>query len=65
MRVLGRLSGIPGWQALLQAAAERGQSLLVVSGTGEPNPELDYVSTVSPAILHETLVNREKERKAG
>src|SRR5258708_5472818 len=55
VRVLGRLSGIPGWQALLHAAAERGQSLLVVSGTGEPNPELDYVSTVSPAILHETL----------
>jgi cobaltochelatase CobN len=55
VRVLGRLSGIPGWQALLHAAGERGQSLLVVSGTGEPNPELDYVSTVSPAILHETL----------
>jgi cobaltochelatase CobN len=55
VRVLGRLSGIPGWQALLHAAGERGQSLLVVSGTGEPNPELDVVSTVSPAILHETL----------
>ena len=55
VRVLGRLSGIPGWQGLLQAAAERAQSLLVVSGTGEPNPEFDFVSTVSPAILHETL----------
>jgi cobaltochelatase CobN len=55
VRVLGRLSGIPGWQALWQAAGERRQSLLVVSGTGEPNPELDFVSTVSPAILHETL----------
>lgn len=55
VRVLGRLSGIPGWQALLHAAAERRQSLLVVSGTGEPNPELDVVSTVSPAILRETL----------
>src|SRR5689334_104830 len=55
VRVLGRLSGIPGWQALLQAAGERRQSLLVVSGTGEPNPELDVVSTVAPAILRETL----------
>src|SRR5262249_12241225 len=48
VRVLGRLSGIPGWQALLQAAGERNQSLLVVSGTGEPNPELDAVSSVAP-----------------
>jgi cobaltochelatase CobN len=55
VRVLGRLSGIPGWQALLHAAGERRQSLLVVSGTGEPNPELDVVSTVSPVILRETL----------
>ena len=55
VRVLGRLSGIPGWQALVQAAAERRQSLLVVSGTGEPNPEFDVVSSVPPAILRETL----------
>ena len=55
VRVLGRLSGIPGWQALVQAATERRQSLLVVSGTGEPNPEFDVVSSVSPAILRETL----------
>ena len=55
VRVLGRLSGIPGWQALLHAAGERRQSLLVVSGTGEPNPELDVVSSVSPAILRVTL----------
>jgi cobaltochelatase CobN len=55
VRVLGRLSGIPGWQALLQAAGERNQSLLVVSGTGEPNPELDAVSSVAPLILRETL----------
>ena len=55
VRVLGRLSGIAGWQALLQVAGERRQSLLVVSGTGEPNPELDVVSTVSPVILRETL----------
>lgn len=55
VRVLGRLSGVPGWQALLHAAGERRQSLLVVSGTGEPNPELDIVSNVPPAILRETL----------
>ena len=55
VRVLGRLSSIPGWQALLQGAGERKQSLLVVSGTGEPNPELDAVSSVAPVILRETL----------
>ena len=55
VRVLGRLSGIPGWQGLLEAATKRRQSLLVVSGTGEPNPELDVVSTVAPGILRETL----------
>jgi cobaltochelatase CobN len=55
VRVLGRLSAIPGWQTLLRAAGERGLSLLVVSGTGEPNPELDAVSSVAPAILRETL----------
>lgn len=55
VRVLGRLSSIPGWQALLQGAGERNQSLLVVSGTGEPNPELDAVSSVAPVILQETL----------
>jgi len=55
VRVLGRLSGIAGWQGLLQAARERKQSLLVVSGTGEPDPELDAVSSVAPGILRETL----------
>ncbi len=55
VRVLGPLSGIPGWQGLLQTAGARKQSLLVVSGTGEPNPELDAVSSVAPTILRETL----------
>jgi cobaltochelatase CobN len=39
----------------LEAAKERNQSLLVVSGTGEPNPELDAVSRVAPTLLRETL----------
>lgn len=54
VRILGRLSAVPGWQALHKAAAARGQALLVVSGTGEPNPELECLSTVSPGVLHQT-----------
>ena len=54
VRILGRLSAVPGWQALHKAAAARGQALLVVSGTGEPNPELECLSTVAPDVLHQT-----------
>ena len=55
VRILGRLSSVPGWQALRKAAADRGQALLVVSGTGEPSPELECLSTVAPRVLRETL----------
>ncbi len=39
----------------MNLARQRGQHLIVVSGTGELNPEFAAVSTVSPAILQETL----------
>ena len=54
VRILGRLSSVSGWQALHKAAADRGQALLVVSGTGEPSPELECLSSVAPRVLHET-----------
>lgn len=55
VRIHGRLSSIPGFGELVNLAGQRGQHLIVVSGTGELNPEFAAVSTVSPAILQETL----------
>ncbi|WP_342087606.1 cobaltochelatase subunit CobN [Dyadobacter sp. OTU695] len=55
IRIHGRLSGIPGFNELVKLAGQQGQHLIVVSGTGELNPDFAAVSTVSPAILHETL----------
>ena len=55
VRIHGRLSSVPGFGKLVQLAKEREQHLIVVSGTGDLNPEFAAVSTVSPAILQETL----------
>jgi cobaltochelatase CobN len=55
VRIHGRLSSIPGFGELVNLAQKRQQHLIVISGTGELNPEFAAVSTVSPAILHETL----------
>jgi cobaltochelatase CobN len=55
VRIHGRLSSIPGFGELVNLAKKRQQHLIVVSGTGELNPEFAAVSTVSPAILQETL----------
>ena len=55
LRILGRPSSIPGFSELVRRAKAQGQHLIVVSGTGELNPEFAALSTVSPAILHYTL----------
>jgi cobaltochelatase CobN len=55
VRIHGRLSSIPGFGELVQLAKQRQQHLIVVSGTGDLNPEFAAVSTVSPAILQDTL----------
>jgi len=55
LRIHGRPSSVPGFGELVRRANERGQHLIVISGTGDLNPEFAAVSTVSPAILHETL----------
>ncbi|WP_031526458.1 cobaltochelatase subunit CobN [Dyadobacter crusticola] len=55
IRIHGRLSSIPGFGELVNLAKQRQQHLIVVSGTGELNPEFAAVSTVSPAILQDTL----------
>ncbi|WP_460920803.1 cobaltochelatase subunit CobN [Pontibacter brevis] len=55
LRILGRPSSIPGFSELVRRAKAQGQHLIVLSGSGELNPEFAATSTVSPAILHETL----------
>ncbi|MES2872648.1 MAG: cobaltochelatase subunit CobN [Bacteroidota bacterium] len=55
LRILGRPSGIPGFNELLKRTKEKGQHLIVISGTGELNPEFAAISTVSPGILQDTL----------
>jgi cobaltochelatase CobN len=55
LRILGRPSSIPGFSELVQRVQKQGQHLIIVSGTGDFNPEYAAVSTVSPAILQETL----------
>jgi len=53
VRLLGRANAVPGFDALRRDAEEHGRSLIVVSGTGEPDPELAALCTVPPALQHE------------
>ncbi|HEX8404999.1 MAG TPA: cobaltochelatase subunit CobN, partial [Duganella sp.] len=55
VRVLGRLGGVPGFSELVDHARRHGRHLIVVSGTGEPDPELAAVSAVSAGVLQMTL----------
>ncbi|MDY7579549.1 cobaltochelatase subunit CobN [Herbaspirillum sp. RTI4] len=50
VRVLGRLGSIPGFGELLRHVRQQGCHLIAISGTGEPDPELAAVSTVSAAV---------------
>src|SRR5581483_760577 len=52
-RLLGGPASVPGFRRLAEAARAAGRHLLVLSGTGEPDPELAAASTVAPAVLHE------------
>ena len=55
LRVLGSLGSISGFTDLLKHVQNRGQHLIVISGIGEPDPELAAASTVSLDVLHQTL----------
>ena len=55
VRLLGRASDVPGFDALRKAASTRRQALIVVSGTGEPDPELAALCSVPPALQHEGM----------
>jgi cobaltochelatase CobN len=52
-RLLGGVPSVPGFRALAETARACGQHLIIVSGTGNPDPELTAASTVSPAVVHE------------
>lgn len=52
-RFLGGLSSVPGFRRLVEAAREQERHLVLVSGTGVPDPDLTAASTVSPAVVHE------------
>ncbi|NDU92550.1 MAG: cobaltochelatase subunit CobN, partial [Ferrovum sp.] len=53
VRVLGRITEIPCFEQLKKHARHHDCHLIVVSGTGEPDPELALHSTVAPTLLHE------------
>ena len=53
VRLLGGLQSVPGFRHLAGSARARNQHLLVISGSGSPDPELTAASTVSPAVVHE------------
>ena len=55
LRVLGSLGSIPGFTELIKQVQNRDQHLIVISGIGEPDPELAAASTVSLDVLHQTL----------
>ena len=48
-RILGGLQRVPGFRHLADSARARGQHLVIVNGTGIPDPELAAASTVSPS----------------
>lgn len=55
LRVLGRLGSVPGLTELIGEVRQQGGHLIAISGTGDPDPELAAISTVSPAVLHQTM----------
>jgi cobaltochelatase CobN len=54
-RILGRSSTIPGFTKLLNFCKEKNIALIVVSGTGDLDPELACMSTVSPNDLQDVM----------
>ncbi len=55
VRVLGRLSSVPGFYHLLDHVKQYAQQLIVISGTGSLEPELTAMSTVPPSVIHDAM----------
>ncbi|TSA49421.1 MAG: cobaltochelatase subunit CobN [Nitrosomonadales bacterium] len=56
LRVLGRLGSVPGFAELVGQTRRQGRHLIAISGTGEPDPELAALSTVSSDVLQQALM---------
>ncbi len=54
-RILGGGRSVPGFAELVQFARAHDQQLIVVSGTGEPEPELAAASTAPSAVIQRVL----------
>jgi cobaltochelatase CobN len=55
IRLLGTPANVPNFGAMVRQLTDTGKHLIIVSGTGEPNPELACLCTVSAAVLQEVL----------
>src|SRR5205807_1886772 len=53
LRVLGGTAAIPGLRKLTEHAKRPGRHLVVLSGTGDPEPELAALSTVPVSVVQE------------
>ncbi|MFC5846840.1 cobaltochelatase subunit CobN [Deinococcus petrolearius] len=56
VRVHGKFGAVPGGELLREHARNAGQTLLIVSGTGEPDPELARLSFAPAHTLDTSLV---------
>jgi len=56
VRLLGKAGSVPGFTQLVDLAKEKDIALLVISGTGDLDPELACLSSVDPALTQEALI---------
>src|SRR6516162_221823 len=55
VRILGRSGNVIGIRELVDYCQSSHKVLIVVSGTGELDPEMTCLSNVDPAVIHETI----------
>ncbi|QDD65054.1 cobaltochelatase subunit CobN [Herbaspirillum seropedicae] len=55
LRVLGRLGAVQGFPEMLRVVRAEGRQLIVLSGTGEPDPELAAASTAPADVQQQAL----------
>ncbi|PWT94706.1 MAG: cobaltochelatase subunit CobN [Candidatus Melainabacteria bacterium] len=55
VRILGRCGSVVGIRELVDYCQSSSKVLIVISGTGELDPEMTCLSNVDPAVIHETI----------
>ncbi|MEO1444590.1 MAG: cobaltochelatase subunit CobN, partial [Chloroflexota bacterium] len=55
VRLLGRVSSVPGFSHLLDHVRQHEQQLIVISGTGSMEPDFTAMSTVSVDTIHTVM----------